>query len=66
MMDMVFEGWRKSSYSSGYDNCVEWVVAGSDVVGVRDSKNPDGPVLVLTRRQWQSFIDGLKIGIDDE
>jgi hypothetical protein len=32
--------WRKSSYSGSNANCVE-LAAGA----VRDSKNPDGPVL---------------------
>jgi hypothetical protein len=32
--------WRKSSYSTAAQNCVE--LAGS---AVRDSKDPDGPVL---------------------
>jgi hypothetical protein len=35
--------WRKSSYSSGQGGaCVELACAGA----VRDSKNPDGPVLL--------------------
>jgi hypothetical protein len=34
--------WRKSSYSGTEDNCVE--LANS---AVRDSKNPDGPILSL-------------------
>jgi hypothetical protein len=36
--------WRKSTYSGGNDadaNCVELASQGA----VRDSKNPDGPVL---------------------
>ena len=34
--------WRKSSYSSGQNgNCVELAYLGA----MRDSKNPDGPVL---------------------
>ncbi|MFB4305546.1 DUF397 domain-containing protein [Actinomadura sp. GTD37] len=39
--------WRKSSRSSSAgDQCVE--VAGvEDAVAVRDSKDPDGPVLVV-------------------
>ena len=57
--------WIKASASSGAGQCVEMRRTES-AIDVRDSKNPDGPVLVLTRRQWQSFIDGLKIGIDDE
>lgn len=33
--------WKKSSYSSGQNgNCVEMCVD-QDMVGVRDSKNPD-------------------------
>ncbi|MBE1534687.1 hypothetical protein H4W34_004520 [Actinomadura algeriensis] len=41
--------WRKSSYSGpNGGNCVE--LAGlPGAVGVRDSKDPDGPVLLLTR-----------------
>ncbi|MDX2695644.1 DUF397 domain-containing protein [Streptomyces ipomoeae] len=27
-----------------------------DIVPVRDSKNPDGPVLVINRSAWRSFI----------
>jgi hypothetical protein len=48
--------WRKSSYSETItDDCVE--VAG--VVGgiaVRDSKDPQGVVLVLPRRQWEDLL----------
>ncbi|TNY38189.1 DUF397 domain-containing protein [Thermomonospora catenispora] len=41
--------WRKSSYSSGGgDDCVELADLGG-VVGVRDSKDPEGPVLRVTR-----------------
>jgi len=32
--------WRKSRYSSSQPNCVELAAS-----AVRDSKNPDGPVL---------------------
>jgi hypothetical protein len=37
--------WRKSSYSGGNNgNCVE-VALTADETGVRDSKNPAGPVV---------------------
>ncbi|MEV4862427.1 DUF397 domain-containing protein [Streptomyces ossamyceticus] len=29
------------------------------VVPVRDSKNPDGPVLVINRSAWQHFLDAV-------
>ncbi|MFD0292256.1 DUF397 domain-containing protein [Streptomyces sp. NPDC127118] len=53
--------WRKSSYSgtSGGD-CVEVVDGLPCAVPVRDSKNPDGPVLTVGAGAWQSFVDGLR------
>ncbi|MEU6805569.1 DUF397 domain-containing protein [Streptomyces neyagawaensis] len=29
------------------------------VVPVRDSKNPDGPVLVINRSAWAHFVDAV-------
>jgi hypothetical protein len=49
--------WVKSSYSSYNGNCVE--VAGS---WVRDSKDPNGPVLEFGAQAWQLFIDEVKGG----
>jgi hypothetical protein len=54
--------WRKSSYSNGTGgNCVE--VAGlPGGRAVRDSKHPDGPILVFTKRGWQAFVQGIRAG----
>ena len=46
--------WRKSSYSSDAANCVE-VAFDGPAVGVRDSKNADGPVLVFPESAWQEI-----------
>jgi hypothetical protein len=48
--------WRKSSRSSAQSQCVE--VAGNlaQVVGIRDSKNPDGPAHVVSRDAWGAFV----------
>ncbi|MFD0688197.1 DUF397 domain-containing protein [Actinomadura fibrosa] len=54
--------WRKSSRSdhSG-GNCVE--VAGfGDGIGVRDSKDPEGPKLTLDAASWRAFVQGIKAG----
>jgi hypothetical protein len=36
-------------------------VAGS-AVGVRDSKDPDGPVLVLPATAWMHFVTAIRSG----
>jgi hypothetical protein len=53
--------WRKSSYSgNGGADCVEVARSLPDVVAVRDSKNPDGPILTFSRDEWASFITRLR------
>ena len=53
--------WRKSSYSgSNGGNCVEVAALPSDSLAVRDSKDPDGPVLTFSRAEWRSFTTVLK------
>ncbi|WP_190823525.1 DUF397 domain-containing protein [Saccharopolyspora pogona] len=49
--------WRRSSYSTATGNCVE-VAAGDGVVAARDSKDPDGPVLVFSRARWAAVLPG--------
>lgn len=52
--------FRKSSYSDNGD-CVELAPAG-DAVLLRDSKDPDGPVLAFTRAEMAGWIAGCKAG----
>jgi hypothetical protein len=50
--------WRRHSPTG---DCVE--VAGVDGhVWVRDSKDPDSPVLSFTPTEWQHFLDGVDAG----
>jgi hypothetical protein len=48
--------WRKSSHSGNPDgNCVE-VAMEAERVGVRDSKNVDGPRLAFPSATWRAFL----------
>lgn len=51
--------WRKSSKSAVEGNCVEVAVA-PEIVGVRDSKDRDGDVLVFPQQKWADFLAGLR------
>ncbi|WP_416975864.1 DUF397 domain-containing protein [Streptomyces sp. 4F14] len=51
--------WIKSSYSDAGQNCVE-VAALSPNIGVRDSKNPTGPALLLPPSAWSPFLTHLR------
>jgi len=55
-MDLKNVAFRKSSYSaSNGGDCVE--LAGvPGAVAVRDSKDPDGPVLLLTRAALRTAV----------
>ena len=55
--------WRKGD-GSGDGNCVE-VAAVPEAVGVRDSKDRQGPVLAFTPDAWGSFVDELRRGSFD-
>ncbi|MBB5153302.1 DUF397 domain-containing protein [Saccharopolyspora phatthalungensis] len=54
--------WRKSSRSSGNDNCVE-VGDAPAAHGVRDSKLGEAsPILTFSRRTWSTFLAAVKSG----
>ncbi|MCP2335260.1 DUF397 domain-containing protein [Actinomadura rupiterrae] len=55
--------WRKSSHSSSKGQCVE--VAGTpNVLAIRDSKDPDGPHLILMPAAWDALAAAIK-GVED-
>ncbi|MEV6770782.1 DUF397 domain-containing protein [Nocardia sp. NPDC051030] len=61
-MDLAGARWFKSSRSGAGKECVEVAFLPSGRVGVRDSKNPDGPALVFGAAEWRSFTAGLENG----
>ena len=53
--------WRKSSRSTGGQDCVEVAQTGTSCL-IRDSKNPDGARLAVTPQEWAAFIRDIKHG----
>ncbi len=52
-----FQRWRKSSRSEGVSNCVELACT---LTAMRDSKNPDGPVLRVGRTAVADLLAAVK------
>jgi hypothetical protein len=57
--------WRKSSYSSAQNACVE-VANTRTACAVRDSKNPGQGHLIFTAKAWGSFVAEVKDAKYDE
>ena len=57
--------WRKAQRSIGNGACVELAPI-DGMVAMRDSKDPDGPVLVYTPAEWHAFLNGAKAGEFDD
>jgi hypothetical protein len=72
-MDLKQARWRKSSFSGDNGgNCVEIAeltevqdgpghkAGHTELIAVRDSKDPEGPKLFFTRAEWDAFLNGVK------
>jgi hypothetical protein len=64
-MDLARAVWRKSSRSNDQGWCVEVADNLADVVGVRDSKDVQGPVLAFSPADWSAFIGAARSGAFD-
>lgn len=77
-MDLSSVKWHKSRRSGNGPNCVEVAVVDPEFLSVdkaekvdrlflvRDSKDPDGPVLAFTPSEWRAFVGGAKDGEFDD
>ncbi|MEE1785209.1 DUF397 domain-containing protein [Streptomyces sp. SP17BM10] len=61
MDDLRKVTWCKSSYSTQGGNCIE-VGSLSNLVPVRDSKDPEGPALAFPVEAWSAFVAAVRSG----
>jgi hypothetical protein len=54
--------WVKSSLSFSNGNCVEVAGLPGGGIGVRNSRDSEGPVLRFTPDEWHAFLGGVRNG----
>jgi hypothetical protein len=54
--------WIKSSLSYANGNCVEVASLPGGTIGVRNSRDTAGPVLMFTPEEWHAFLGGVRNG----
>jgi hypothetical protein len=53
--------WLKANRSTANGQCVE-IASAVGNIAIRDSKDPDGPILVYTASEFRAFLDGARNG----
>jgi hypothetical protein len=53
--------WLKAQSSSHNGQCVE-IASAAGKIAIRDSKDPDGSILVYTPAEFKAFLDGARNG----
>lgn len=54
--------WMKSSLSFANGNCVEVAGLPDGRIGVRNSRDLQGPILRFTSDEWDAFLGGVRNG----
>lgn len=57
----ITKDWFKSSFST-LTNCVETQLYADGSVDVRNSNDPQGPVVRFTKAEWAAFVAGAENG----
>jgi hypothetical protein len=61
--DLTSAAWVKSSHSGGdAGQCIEIAPDLPHIVPIRDSKNPDGPALLVPAASFSAFVAAVKAG----
>jgi hypothetical protein len=53
--------WLKAQSSTANGQCVE-IASAVGNIAIRDSKDPDGPILVYSASEFRAFLDGARNG----
>lgn len=53
--------WVKAKRSGANGQCVE-IASAAGRIAIRDSKDPDGPVLIYTTSEFKAFLQGARNG----
>ncbi|MFF0499606.1 DUF397 domain-containing protein [Nocardia aobensis] len=61
-VDLSGAQWFKSTRSDATKDCVEVAFLDGGRVCVRDSKNPNGPVLAFAPAEWDAFTSIVRNG----
>jgi hypothetical protein len=57
--------WVKAQYSGANGQCIE-IASTAGKIAIRDSKDPDGPILVYTPGEFKAFLHGARNGEFDQ
>jgi hypothetical protein len=53
--------WLKAHSSTANGQCIE-IASADGNIAIRDSKDPEGPILVYTTSEFRAFLDGARNG----
>jgi len=62
MTNDISKDWYKSSFCTSSANCVETRMHTDGSVDIRNSRDPQGPVVSFTKDEWTAFLSGVRSG----